>query len=53
MIPALITILKNDRWGAFSKQIYKQIYSVQKRGFFPKKFVAPQAREKFTFKDML
>lgn len=31
----------------------KQIQSTGKRGFFLKKSVGPQVREKFTFEDML
>lgn len=31
----------------------KQIQSAGKRGFFSKKSVGPQPREKFTFEDML
>lgn len=31
----------------------KQIQSAGKRGFFSKKSVGPQVREKFTFEDML
>nr|GLL19033.1 kinesin-like protein KIN-14E isoform X1 [Ipomoea trifida] len=37
----------------FLKAMQKQIHSAGKRGFFSKKSVGPQVREKFTFEDML
>jgi len=37
----------------FLKLMQKQIQSTGKRGFFSKKSVGPQVREKFTFEDML
>ncbi|MED6209431.1 Kinesin-like protein KIN-14I [Stylosanthes scabra] len=37
----------------FLKSMQKQIHSAGKRGFFSKKSVGPQTREKFTFEDML
>lgn len=37
----------------FLKAMQKQIHSAGKRGFFSKKSVGPQAREKFTLEDML
>ncbi|XP_049381809.1 kinesin-like protein KIN-14E [Solanum stenotomum] len=37
----------------FLKAMQKQIHSASKRGFFLKKSVGPQVREKFTFEDML
>ena len=33
--------------------MHKQIQSAGKRGFFSKRSVGPQVREKFTFEDML
>ncbi|KAG5089288.1 hypothetical protein JHK86_001900 [Glycine max] len=37
----------------FLKLMHKQIQSAGKRGFFSKRSVGPQVREKFTFEDML
>ncbi|TKY70209.1 Kinesin calmodulin-binding protein-like [Spatholobus suberectus] len=37
----------------FLKLMHKQIQSSGKRGFFSKRSVGPQVREKFTFEDML
>ncbi|VFQ99761.1 unnamed protein product [Cuscuta campestris] len=37
----------------FLKAMHKQIQSAGKRGFFSKKSVGPQVREKFTLEDML
>ncbi|OAY80722.1 Kinesin-like calmodulin-binding protein [Ananas comosus] len=37
----------------FLKAMQKQIHSAGKRGFFSKKSLGPQAREKFTLEDML
>jgi hypothetical protein len=37
----------------FLKLMHKQIQSSGKRGFFSKRSSDPQAREKFTFEDML
>ncbi|KAL5557375.1 hypothetical protein UlMin_039611 [Ulmus minor] len=37
----------------FLRLMQKQIHSAGKRGFFSKKSVGPQTREKFTFEDML
>ncbi|KAI4314690.1 hypothetical protein L6164_027576 [Bauhinia variegata] len=37
----------------FLRSMQKQIQSAGKRGFFSKRSVGPQAREKFTFEDML
>lgn len=37
----------------FLKLMHKQIQSAGKRGFFSKRSVGPQAREKYTFEDML
>ncbi|KAE9597926.1 putative minus-end-directed kinesin ATPase [Lupinus albus] len=37
----------------FVKMMQKQIQSAGKRGFFSKRSVGPQVREKFTFEDML
>lgn len=37
----------------FLRLMQKQIHSAGKRGFFSKKSVGPQIREKFTFEDML
>nr|AAG13460.1 kinesin-like calmodulin binding protein [Zea mays] len=37
----------------FLKAMQKQIHSAGKRGFFSKKSVGPQTREKFTLEDML
>ena len=37
----------------FLRAMQKQINSAGKRGFFSKRSVGPQDREKFTFEDML
>ncbi|KAK3141218.1 hypothetical protein QOZ80_4BG0331010 [Eleusine coracana subsp. coracana] len=48
-----IPLIDRFQVEGFLKAMQKQIHSAGKRGFFSKKSVGPQAREKFTLEDML
>ncbi|XP_062184363.1 kinesin-like protein KIN-14I [Phragmites australis] len=48
-----IPLIDRFQVEGFLKSMQKQIHSAGKRGFFSKKSVGPQAREKFTLEDML
>ncbi|KAB5534879.1 hypothetical protein DKX38_017965 [Salix brachista] len=48
-----IPLINKFQVEGFLKLMQKQIQSTGKRGFFSKKSVGPQVREKFTFEDML
>ncbi|XP_008781684.1 kinesin-like protein KIN-14I isoform X2 [Phoenix dactylifera] len=48
-----IPLINRFQVEGFLKSMQKQIQSAGKRGFFSKKSVGPQVREKFTFEDML
>ncbi|KAL6844152.1 hypothetical protein ACP4OV_025825 [Aristida adscensionis] len=48
-----IPLIDRFQVEGFLKAMQKQIHSGGKRGFFSKKSVGPQAREKFTLEDML
>ncbi|KAJ6301270.1 hypothetical protein OIU77_015557 [Salix suchowensis] len=48
-----IPLIDKFQVEGFLKLMQKQIQSTGKRGFFSKKYVGPQVREKFTFEDML
>lgn len=48
-----IPLIDKFQVEGFLKAMQKQIHSAGKRGFFSKKAVGPQVREKFTFEDML
>ncbi|KAH8518195.1 hypothetical protein H0E87_000140 [Populus deltoides] len=48
-----IPLIDKFQVEGFLKLMQKQIQSTGKRGFFSKKSVGPQVREKFTFEDML
>ncbi|XP_059645600.1 kinesin-like protein KIN-14E [Cornus florida] len=48
-----IPLLDKFQVEGFLRAMQKQIQSAGKRGFFSKKSVGPQVREKFTFEDML
>ncbi|XP_062227043.1 kinesin-like protein KIN-14I [Phragmites australis] len=48
-----IPLIDRFQVEGFLKAMRKQIHSAGKRGFFSKKTVGPQAREKFTLEDML
>lgn len=48
-----IPLIKRFQVEGFLRLMQKQIQSAGKRGFFSKKSVGPQVRERFTFEDML
>ncbi|XLR50239.1 hypothetical protein S83_000911 [Arachis hypogaea] len=48
-----VPLIDKFQVDGFLKLMQKQIHSAGKRGFFSKKSVGPQTREKFTFEDML
>uniref|UniRef100_J3M2F0 Kinesin-like calmodulin-binding protein n=1 Tax=Oryza brachyantha TaxID=4533 RepID=J3M2F0_ORYBR len=48
-----IPLIDRFQVEGFLKAMQKQIHSAGKRGFFSKKSVGPQVREKFTLEDML
>ncbi|CAK9139640.1 unnamed protein product [Ilex paraguariensis] len=48
-----IPLIDKFQVEGFLRAMQKQIHSAGKRGFFSKKSVGPQVREKFTFEDML
>ncbi|CAO2036937.1 unnamed protein product [Urochloa humidicola] len=48
-----IPLIDRFQVEGFLKAMQKQIHSAGKRGFFSKKSVGPQSREKFTLEDML
>ncbi|XP_004509479.1 kinesin-like protein KIN-14E isoform X1 [Cicer arietinum] len=48
-----IPLIDRFQVDGFLKLMHKQIQSAGKRGFFSKRSSDPQAREKFTFEDML
>lgn len=48
-----IPLIDRFQVEVFLRLMHKQIHSADKRGFFYKKSVGPQSREKFTFEDML
>ncbi|KAJ4844909.1 Kinesin-like protein KIN-14E [Turnera subulata] len=48
-----IPLIDKFQVEGFLRMMQKQIQSTSKRGFFSKKSVGPQIREKFTFEDML
>ncbi|CAO2044138.1 unnamed protein product [Urochloa humidicola] len=48
-----IPLIDRFQVDGFLKAMQKQIHSAGKRGFFSKKSVGPQSREKFTLEDML
>ncbi|CAL5197355.1 unnamed protein product [Lathyrus oleraceus] len=48
-----IPLIDKFQVDGFLKLMHKQIQSAGKRGFFSKRSSDPQAREKFTFEDML
>ncbi|XP_059440538.1 kinesin-like protein KIN-14E [Corylus avellana] len=48
-----IPVLNRFQVEGFLRLMQKQIQSAGKRGFFSKKSVGPQVRERFTFEDML
>ncbi|XP_062102804.1 kinesin-like protein KIN-14E [Humulus lupulus] len=48
-----IPLIDRFQVEGFLRLMQKQIHSAGKRGFFSKKSVGPQTREKFTFEDML
>ncbi|ONM12482.1 kinesin-like protein KIN-14I [Zea mays] len=48
-----IPLIDRFQVEGFLKAMQKQIHSAGKRGFFSKKSVGPQTREKFTLEDML
>ncbi|KAJ1388898.1 Spindle pole body-associated protein Vik1/Cik1, microtubule binding domain [Sesbania bispinosa] len=48
-----VPLIDRFQVDGFLKSMQKQIQSAGKRGFFSKRSVGPQAREKFTFEDML
>lgn len=48
-----IPLIDKFQVEGFLRLMHKQIQSAGKRGFFSKKSVGPQVREKFTFEDML
>ncbi|EEF33851.1 kinesin-like protein KIN-14E [Ricinus communis] len=48
-----IPLIDKFQVEGFLRLMQKQIQSTGKRGFFSKKSVGPQVREKFTFEDML
>ncbi|KAL5063528.1 hypothetical protein RYX36_025265 [Vicia faba] len=48
-----IPLIDKFQVDGFLKMMHKQIQSAGKRGFFSKRSSDPQAREKFTFEDML
>ncbi|KAJ4713994.1 Kinesin-like calmodulin-binding protein [Melia azedarach] len=48
-----IPLIDRFQVEGFLRMMQKQIQSAGKRGFFSKKSVGPQVREKFTFEDML
>lgn len=52
MVMTVMVPISHLRRGIF-KAMQKQIQSAGKRGFFSKRSVGPQVREKFTFEDML
>ncbi|WOK95314.1 kinesin-like calmodulin-binding protein [Canna indica] len=48
-----ISLIDRFQVEGFLRSMQKQIQSASKRGFFSKKSVGPQVREKFTLEDML
>ncbi|KAF4346122.1 hypothetical protein G4B88_002695 [Cannabis sativa] len=48
-----IPLIDKFQVEGFLRLMQKQIHSAGKRGFFSKKSVGPQTRDKFTFEDML
>ncbi|KAK7262798.1 hypothetical protein RJT34_30379 [Clitoria ternatea] len=48
-----VPLIDRFQVDGFLKLMQKQIQSAGKRGFFSKRSVGPQVREKFTFEDML
>ncbi|WCJ32868.1 Kinesin-like protein KIN-14E [Euphorbia peplus] len=48
-----IPLIDKFQVEGFLRLMQKQIHSTGKRGFFSKKSVGPQVREKYTFEDML
>ncbi|KAJ8771027.1 hypothetical protein K2173_023352 [Erythroxylum novogranatense] len=48
-----IPLIEKFQVEGFLRMMQKQMQSTGKRGFFSKKSVGPQVREKFTFEDML
>ncbi|XP_057962077.1 kinesin-like protein KIN-14E [Malania oleifera] len=48
-----IPLIDRFQVEGFLRSMQKQIHSAGKRGFFSKRSIGPQVREKFTFEDML
>ncbi|CAK9321347.1 unnamed protein product [Citrullus colocynthis] len=52
-LAGVIPLIDRFQVEGFLRMMHKQIHSSGKRGFFSKRSVGPQIREKFTFEDML
>ncbi|KAI3830579.1 hypothetical protein MKW92_002766 [Papaver armeniacum] len=52
-LASAIPLIDRFQVEGFLRSMHKQIQSAGKRGFFSKRYVGPQVREKFTFEDML
>ncbi|XP_023539275.1 kinesin-like protein KIN-14I [Cucurbita pepo subsp. pepo] len=52
-LAGVIPLIDRFQVEGFLRMMHKQIHSSGKRGFFSKRSVGPQVRDKFTFEDML